>query len=121
MVFRIAMLLAAASLAATPSVCYCQDPDEFSDSALTREQWQRRLEQARHRSEEFVANARANRAAAEEFDQQDAEASERAMNDPTLQRGDIVSTGGGLLIFTGKGEENRTGHFRLVPAPPPRP
>jgi hypothetical protein len=121
MVFRIAILLAATSLAAMPSVCHCQELDEFSDSALTREQWQQRLEQARRRSEEFVANARANSAAADEFDQKDAEASERAMNDSTLQPGDIVATDKGLLIFTGKDEVRGIGNFKLAPKLPLRP
>ena len=115
MVFRIAMLLATTSLAAISAPCFSQELDDHSDSALTREQWQQRLEKARQRSEEFVANARARTKAAEEFDQKDAEASERAMNDPTLQRGDIVATDRGLLLFTGKDEERRPGDFRLAP------
>ena len=121
MVFRIALLVAATSLAAMPSVCHGQELDEFPDSTLTREQWQQRLEQARRRSEEFIANARANGAPAEEFDQRDAVASERAMRDPTLQPGDIVATDKGLFIFTGKDEGGGTGNFRLAPKPPPRP
>jgi hypothetical protein len=120
MVFRIAILLAATSLAAMPSVCHGQELDEFPDSALTRGQWQQRLEQARRRSEEFVANARANNIPAEEFDR-DAEASERAMNDHTLQPGDIVATNKGLFIFTGKDEVRGTSNFTLAPKPPPRP
>ena len=104
-----------------PSVCNGQEFDQFSDSALTREQWQQRLEQARRRSEEFVANARANSAAAEEFDQKDAEASQRAMNDPTLQPGDLVATDKGLFIFTGQDEGRGAGNFRLAPKPPSRP
>jgi hypothetical protein len=120
MVSRIAILLAAALLAATSDRCFSQEQDH-SDSALTREQWQQRLEQARQRSEEFVASARARTTAAEEFDQKDAEASERAMNDPTLQRGDIVATDKGLLLFIGKDEERRAGDFRLAPKPTSRP
>jgi hypothetical protein len=121
MVSRIAILLAATLLAATSVRCFSQELDDYSDSALTREQWQQRLEQARQRSEEFVVDARARRSAAEEFNQKDAEASERAMNDPTLQRGDIVATDKGLLLFTGKGEERRTGDFRLAPNSTSRP
>jgi hypothetical protein len=121
MVSRIATLLAATSLAAMPSVCLGQEVEEFSDAALTRAQWQQRLEQARRRSEEFVANARANSAAAGEFDQKDAEASQRAMNDPTLQPGDLVATDKGLFIFTGQDEGRGAGNFRLAPKPPSRP
>ena len=64
MVSRIAILLAATLLAATSARCFSQELEDYSDSALTREQWQQRLEQARQRSEEFVANARARTTAA---------------------------------------------------------
>ncbi|NOJ43692.1 hypothetical protein [Bradyrhizobium australiense] len=117
MVSRIAALLVATSLAAIPTHCFGQEPDEFSDSALTREQWRQRLEEARQRSEEFVASARAQRAAPLQSDQKDAEASERAMNDPTLQRGDIIATDKGFFIFTGKDEERQPHDFRLAPNP----
>lgn len=121
MVSRISMLLATTLLAATAARCFSQELDDHSASALTREQWQQRLEQARQRSEEFVAKARARTTAAEGFDQKDAEASERAMNDPTLQRGDIVATDKGLLLFIGKDEERRPGDFRLAPNSVSRP
>jgi len=35
-----------------------RQPEDFSDSTPRREQWQQRVEDARHRAEEFVAKPR---------------------------------------------------------------
>jgi hypothetical protein len=106
---------------ATPALA--QEIESFSDSELTREQWQPRVEQARRRSEEFVAGALNRTAESPPFDVEDdaAEAADqRAMNDPDLRPGDIIATRRGFLVFVGRDENHRASNF--VPAAnPPRP
>lgn len=121
MVSQLTALLTGALLVAGSTLCIGQEADASLDFALTREQWQQRLEEARRRSEEFVASARARTPAPAEPDQQDTEATERAMNDPTLQHGDVIATSKGFLLFIGKDEERRPDQFRSAPTPPNRP
>jgi hypothetical protein len=81
-----------------------QDID-FADSQLTREQWQQRLDEARRRSEEFVAKARTLPSEPLITEREQAEvADQRAAHDQTLQQGDIVSTSRGFLVFTGRAD-----------------
>jgi hypothetical protein len=40
---------------------------------------------------------------------------ERAMRDPTLRQGDIVTTDKGFAIFVGKDEKHEPGDFIFVP------
>jgi hypothetical protein len=95
MVSRITALSIAAFLAARSASCFAQTADDYPDFALTCERWQQRLEEARRRSEEFVANARARTVEPLQPDEKAAEAAERAMNDPTLQPGDMIATSKG--------------------------
>jgi hypothetical protein len=90
---------------------------DLPDSELTPDQWQNRVGEARRRSEEFVANARTPSATSTVSEEElGKESSRRAMNDPSLQRGDIISTSQGLVIFVGRdGEERQPSDF--VPAP----
>jgi hypothetical protein len=119
MTLRTTALLVAWSLLVS-SFCFAQETDDFSDSALTVEQWQRRVQDARRRSEEFVASARTQTADPLPTDKDDAEAADqRAMNDPSLRRGDIIATSKGFLVFVGRdGEEHQPGDF--LPASKPR-
>jgi hypothetical protein len=121
MVSQFTTVLIAAMLAAGSTRCIGQESDASPDFALTREQWQQRLEDARRRSEDFVAGARARTSAPADPDQPDTEATERAMNDPTLQHGDVIATSRGFLVFIGKDEERRPDHFRSAPTLPARP
>jgi hypothetical protein len=98
----------------TPPSGASPSSESFADSKLTREQWLQRVENARRRSEEFVANARVEPTDPLSRDLQQREASERAMNDPTLQPGDIVSTDRGLVVFIGRDEERKPGDFRAA-------
>ena len=113
-------LIVACSLIASSACCFSQQPEDFSDAALTREQWQQRVENARRHSEEFVANARMQAAIPPPSEKEEADAAgQRAMNDPSLQRGDIIATSQGFLVFVGRdSEERQPGDF--VPAPSPR-
>ena len=99
--------------------CYAQELENFPDAALTSQQWQQRVQDARRRSEEFVANARTQPADPPSDKEDAAAADQRAMNDPSLQRGDIIATSQGFLVFVGRdNEERQPGDF--VPAPSPR-
>ena len=99
--------------------CYAQDLENYPDAALTSQQWQQRVHDARRRSEEFVANARTQTADLPPSDKADAEAADqRAMNDPSLQRGDIIATSQGFLVFVGRDSEARQpGDFVRAPSP----
>ena len=72
------------------------------DALLTEQQWRQRVEDARTRSAEFVAKAKAGTAEVEPSnEEQEKLADQRAMNDPSLRAGDIVSTSKGFLVFQG--------------------
>jgi hypothetical protein len=109
------MVLAAWSLAATSACCFGQEAEGTADTTLTREQWQQRVEEARRRSEEFVANARTQNLIPPPPDQEEKEAADRAMNDPSLQQGDIVATGKGFVVFVGRDEQHKPSDFISTP------
>jgi len=116
MAFWIATLLVTGFLTTASVRCSGQEMENFPDAALTREQWQQRVEAARRRSEDFVANPRTQMADPAPSDRLEAEAAERAANDPTLRPGDIISTRRGLFVFTGRDEEHRPSDFLPVPS-----
>ena len=117
MILRTMALLVGWSLLQPSGYCYAQDLENFPDAALTSEQWQQRVQDARRRSEKFVANARTQTTDPPPSDKADAEAADqRAMNDPSLQRGDIIATSQGFFVFVGRdSEERQPGDF--VPTP----
>lgn len=86
------------------------------DSFITRDDWKRRIDDARKRSEQARKEWQLNppsRAVTEESLAKIA--TERALNDYTLQSGDIVSTEKGLLQFRGwSGADGRTPQFTPV-------
>ena len=114
-------VLVAASLLASSGYGFAQELETpFPDSELTGQQWQQRLQAARRRSEEFVAKARRQTADPPASDKAEAEAADqRAMNDPSLQRGDIIVTSQGFLVFVGRDSDERQ-PSDFVPAPSPR-
>lgn len=79
------------------------------------------MEKARRQSEEFVANMCAQPAVPLAPEEKEKEAADRAINDPTLQHGDIVITNKGFVVFTGRSEQHEPGDFQQAPNPPPRP
>jgi hypothetical protein len=103
------VLLVGCSLLASSGYCCAQELENFSDSALTAEQWQQRVQDARRKSEEFVANARMHKDdPPPPSDKEDARATDqRAMHDPSLQRGDIIATSQGFFVFVGRDSEER--------------
>src|SRR5882762_1425104 len=60
MAVRIIALLAIC-FATVSLPCFGQEAEDFPDQSLTREQWQQRVQDARRRSEQFVATAREQR------------------------------------------------------------
>jgi hypothetical protein len=119
---RAFILMAICFLPVLPTPGSAQDPPQTSqddpDTSLTEPQWRKRVEDARARSEEFVANARARMADPLQSDEEDAKAADqRALNDPSLKPGDIVSTSTGLLVFVGPEDpESERRDFRPVAA-----
>jgi hypothetical protein len=100
-----------------PSVVSGKSFDDFAASKLSREQWAQRVDEARCRLEEFVANTRIQGMTSRpSADHQKTEAVERAMRNPSLLRGDIVATGKGFVIFTGRGERKRPCDFVAAPS-----
>src|SRR6266700_7558379 len=119
MILRTTALLVGWSLLQSSGYGFAQDVENFPDAALTSQEWQQRVQDARRRSEEFVANAHAQTADPPSDKADAAAADQRAMNDPSLQRGDIIATSRGFLVFVGRdSEERQPGDF--VPAPSPR-
>jgi hypothetical protein len=119
MTLRTMALLVGCALLASSGSCCAQESENSPDSALTGEQWQQRVQDARRRSEEFVANARTHKDDPPPSDKEDAQAADqRAMRDPSLQRGDIIATSHGLFVFVGRDSEERQ-PSDFVPAPKP--
>jgi hypothetical protein len=85
----------------------------ISDATLNLEQWQQRVEEARRRSQEFVANARRQAGRRRPLpDFQETEAIDRAIKNPTLRLGDIVATKQGFVRFIGREEVQPAQGFR---------
>jgi len=114
MAFRTAILLVGL-LTASPWPCFAEETAEFPDGAMTREEWQQRVEAARRRSQDFVANARTQTPPPPSSGALEAEAAERVVNDPTLRHGDIVSTDRGFFVFVGRDEEHQGSDFLPLP------
>jgi hypothetical protein len=122
MTLRIAALLVTSSLLASPACGLAQEPESLAGATITLEQWQQRVQDARQRSEAFVANTRNRTADPPSSEQEDAEvADQRAMNDPSLQPGDIVATSRGFLVFVGRDNEGRRDSDFLPTPNPQRP
>jgi lysozyme family protein len=64
--------------------------------------WQQRVQDARRRSEELVANARMRTADPPPSEKDEAEAADqRALNESSVQPGDIVATNQDFFVFVG--------------------
>ena len=83
-----------------------------------REQWLARIAEAKRRAREFALDRRwrAPASAADLSAEQERLASERVINDSSLQWGDIVSTSKGLFVFRGRpDQERRESDFIALP------
>jgi hypothetical protein len=126
MVLRLtAAFIVAWSLTVLCPQSLAQELKPFRDAEITTDEWQQRVRDARHRSEQFVANARTQslERPTTNKEEEEAEASnQRAMNDPSLQLGDIIATSRGFLVFVGRdSEERRSADFLPIPHPRPLP
>ncbi len=85
---------------------------------ISRDQWRQKVQEAKRRAAE-AAMQRLNRPDLYATPPEDPEqaASERVLNDDSLQRGDIVSTKKGLFVFRGRSDrERREDDFFALPA-----
>ena len=119
MTTRLITLFVAAWALSTSAPSFSQEFETFPDAEITNDQWQQRVEEARRRSEQYVANARTRSVDPLTSDKEEAEASDqRAMNDPSLQRGDIIATSRGFVVFVGRdSDERQASDFLPVPSP----
>lgn len=114
-------LLLICSLAWIPVSCLAEEPSASSgdtpDWQLSLHSWRQRVEDARRRTDEFVAEARSRqRETSPLMDDQAKAIDDRLINDDNLQPGDIISTSKGLLVFVGRGDSPRTpDDFQPVP------
>jgi hypothetical protein len=119
MAIRFSALLVVALLT-TSLNCFGQEADDLRGAALSRQEWQQRVEDARRQSQEFVANARTRREDPMTSTQEEMEAAHRALRDPTLQQGDMISTGKGFVVFVGRDEEHGSNDFLPTPFQQPQ-
>lgn len=79
------------------------EPALSPDSVISRDAWRLRIDEARKRAEEARQNWRLN-APQRMFEPDPPEkiATQRVLNDDTLQPGDIVSTNKGFFLFRGR-------------------
>lgn len=79
-----------------------------SQPELTRDEWRQRIEDARRRAKEV---ARERREHPELYmpvpEDPEIVATERALNDESLQRGDIIATKKGMFIYQGRSDQPR--------------
>ncbi|MGY8667458.1 hypothetical protein Q3C01_34600 [Bradyrhizobium sp. UFLA05-109] len=105
--------------APTPAEVADAESAPSPDSLMSREDWKRRIIEARRRSDQARLDwkLQAPLRAAIPPDPPEKIATERVLNDDTLQPGDIVSTDKGLLQFRGwAGVDGQTAQF--VPVAP---
>ena len=96
---------------AAPALCRAQESPDSPDAKLSQEDWRRRIDEARRRTDEFVANARSRKADPFSADELRKESIDRARRDPTLRQGDIVATDRGFEMFVGNEEGRQSGDF----------
>jgi hypothetical protein len=83
-------------------------PEDDAPLDMSREQWRERVAEAKRRARQFALERR-GRPTFENPSIADEErmASERVLNDDSLQRGDIVSTNKGLFVYKGQSDQER--------------
>ncbi|MGJ5206504.1 hypothetical protein [Bradyrhizobium sp. HKCCYLR20261] len=85
------------------------------DSTISREAWRKKVEQARERAERARQEAASRPREAPPARPSAAQvATERVLNDETLQTGDIVATDKGLFVLRGRSDD---GGLILQPLP----
>ena len=86
---------------------------------MSREEWRERVEAAKRRAAAQALDRRMHpeRYAPPPPEDPEVVATERVLNDDSLQRGDIVSTNKGLFVFQGRMDQPRR-REDFVPLPP---
>lgn len=74
---------------------------------MSREQWRERVVEAKRRAKQFALENRGRIALPPSAAEEQRIASERVLNDESLQSGDIVSTNKGLYLFKGRPDRER--------------
>jgi len=93
-------------------------PEDDVPQDMSRSEWRERVAEAKHRARQFALEHR-GRSTFDTPSMADEErmASERILNDDSLQSGDIVSTSKGLFVFKGRSDrERRDGDFIALPS-----
>jgi hypothetical protein len=85
---------------------------------IDRDQWRERVAEAKRRARQIaVEQRRRSRFDAAPIVDEERIASERVLNDDSLQPGDIVSTNKGLFVFRGRSDqERRDSDFIALPS-----
>ncbi|WP_240543979.1 hypothetical protein [Bradyrhizobium canariense] len=101
---------------ASPPPCFAQiDPEASvndylppSEPEVSRDEWRQRIEDARRRSKELSRERRDHPELYKPVPEDpDLVATERLLNDDSLQRGDIVSTKKGMFVYQGRPDQPR--------------
>lgn len=109
-----------------PSFCLAQTEPEPTlndylppgEPEVTRDEWRHRIEDARRRAKEVSRERRDNPELYKPVPEDpDVVATERLLNDDSLQRGDIVATKKGLFVYRGRSDQPR-GDQDFVPVNP---
>jgi hypothetical protein len=119
-----AMLAFAAESTVAAGDCIAQEVmkapviEEPAEPEISRDGWRERISEARRRAKETSAERRANPelyiAVPEDPEKV---ATQRVLNDGSLQYGDIVSTRRGLFVFRGRSDQPRSAaDFIALPA-----
>jgi hypothetical protein len=93
-------------------------PEDDAPMDMSRDQWRERVAEAKRRARKFALEHRGRPT----FDtpsiaDEERMASERVLNDDSLQRRDIVSTNKGLFVFRGRpDQERRESDFIVLPS-----
>jgi hypothetical protein len=102
-------------LASSPSCLAQTDPEPSvsdylppSEPEVSRDEWRQRIEDARRRAKELSRERRDHPELYKPVPEDpDLVATERLLNDDSLQRGDIVSTKKGMFVYQGRPDQPR--------------
>ena len=101
---------------ASPSLCLAQTDPEPSISdylppkepEVSRDEWRQRIEEARRRAKDVSRERREHPELYKPIPEDpDLVATERILNDDSLQRGDIVTTKKGMFVYQGRSDQPR--------------
>ncbi|WP_245471157.1 hypothetical protein [Bradyrhizobium genosp. SA-3] len=101
---------------ACPSLCLAQTEPEPSlndylppsEPEITRDEWRQRIDDARRRAKEVSRERREHPELYKPIPEDpDLVATERLLNDDSLQRGDIVATKKGMFVYQGRSDQPR--------------